>query len=99
MVISIFKLHVSLPFLFCMKNVFYGKIIGRVPKGEMTLNNKKQPTFQKDSSQEGRDVAYMDVDRMINEGMSGGSVHMRHDSVNIEEARDIHEEEPPQQTE
>jgi hypothetical protein len=82
-----------------MKKNFYGKIIGRATKGEMTLSKKKQPTFQKDSSQEGRDVAFMDVDRMINEGMSGGAVHMRHDSTNIEEARELHEEEPPQQTE
>jgi hypothetical protein len=32
---------------------------------------------------------------MINEGMSGGSVHMREDTTNIEEARDLVEEEPP----
>lgn len=62
------------------------------------MNDKKQSP-QKESCYEGRDVAYMDIDRMINEGMSGGSVHMRHDSVNIEEARDIYEEEPPHNTE
>lgn len=44
---------------------------------------------------EGRDKAYMDVDRMINEGLSGGSVHSRQDSTNIEEARDLTEEQPP----
>lgn len=62
------------------------------------MNDKKQSS-QKESCYEGRDVAYMDIDRMINEGMSGGSVHMRHDSVNIEESRDIYEEEPPHNTE
>jgi hypothetical protein len=44
---------------------------------------------------EGRDKVYLDIDRMINEGMSGGSVHARYDSTNIEEARDLVEEEPP----
>jgi len=44
---------------------------------------------------EGRDKVYLDIDRMINEGMSGGSVHARFDSTNIEEARDLVEEEPP----
>lgn len=47
------------------------------------------------SEYEGRDKVFMDVDRMINEGMSGGSVHARHDTTNIEEARDLHEEQPP----
>ncbi|SFA80199.1 MULTISPECIES: hypothetical protein [unclassified Bacillus (in: firmicutes)] len=62
------------------------------------MKEKKQSS-QKESCYEGRDLAYMDIDRMINEGMSGGTVHMRHDSVNIEEARDLYEEEPPYQSE
>jgi len=49
----------------------------------------------KDLLHEGRDNVYLDVDRMINEGMSGGSVHMREGYTNIEEARDLHEEDPP----
>lgn len=48
-----------------------------------------------DSHYEGRDKVYLDIDRMINEGMSGGSVHMREETTNIEEARDLHEEDPP----
>jgi hypothetical protein len=36
----------------------------------------------------------MDIDRMINEGMSGGSVHYRQEATNIEEARDLQEEQP-----
>ena len=39
-----------------------------------------------DTHYEGKDQVYLDVDRMVNEGMSGGSVHMREDSTNIEEA-------------
>ena len=42
---------------------------------------------------------YLDIDRMINEGMSGGSVHSRHDTTNIEEAREFIEEEPPYKSE
>ena len=56
---------------------------------------KKNHEHCEDSCHEGRDKAYMDVDRMINEGMSGGSVHMRYNAINIEEARDLVEEEPP----
>jgi len=48
-----------------------------------------------DSHHEGRDKVYLDIDRMINEGMSGGSVHMREETTNIEEARDLFEEDPP----
>ncbi|MBT2729072.1 hypothetical protein J7E63_19435 [Bacillus sp. ISL-75] len=47
------------------------------------------------SAYEGRDKVFMDVDRMINEGMSGGSVHSRHDTTNIEEAHELLEEQPP----
>jgi hypothetical protein len=32
---------------------------------------------------------------MINEGLSGGSVHGRHDTTNIEEARELLKEQPP----
>lgn len=47
---------------------------------------------------EGRRKAYMDIDRFINEGMSGGSVHMRENKTNIEEARDLIKEDPPSLT-
>ncbi|MGV3465094.1 MAG: hypothetical protein ACO1OT_07365 [Heyndrickxia sp.] len=55
----------------------------------------KDPEFLPDTHNEGKDKAYLDVDRMVNEGMSGGSVHMRQDSTNIEEAVDLFEEDPP----
>ncbi|MDX8363347.1 MULTISPECIES: hypothetical protein [Bacillaceae] len=52
-------------------------------------------TDKKDLLNEGRDKAYFDIDRMINEGMAGGSVHSCYNCTNIEEARDVIEEEPP----
>ncbi|QED47110.1 hypothetical protein [Cytobacillus dafuensis] len=55
----------------------------------------KNKKVQEDSHHQGRDKAYMDIDRMINEGMSGGSVHMREETTNIEEARELYHEEPP----
>ena len=58
----------------------------------MEKNNK----VTNDSLYEGRDKAFMDIDRMINEGLSGGSVHNREDAKNIEEAQDLHQELPPQ---
>ncbi len=59
------------------------------------MENRKDVQGNKDLLYEGKDKVYLDIDRMINEGMSGGSVHSRHDSTNIEEARDLVEEEPP----
>jgi hypothetical protein len=56
---------------------------------------KKTDEKYEDSYYEGRDKAFMDVDRMINEGMGGGDVQMRQNRTNIEEARELTEEEPP----
>ncbi|WP_216829361.1 hypothetical protein [Alkalihalobacterium elongatum] len=42
-----------------------------------------------------RENFFMDVDRMINEGLGGGTVSYRNNSGEIEEARDLVEEEPP----
>ncbi|WP_456271944.1 hypothetical protein [Bacillus sp. AK031] len=56
---------------------------------------KKDIEFLPDTQYEGKDKAYLDVDRIINEGMSGGSVHMREENANIEQAMDLEEEEPP----
>ncbi|WP_157075922.1 hypothetical protein [Neobacillus fumarioli] len=60
---------------------------------------KNDKLIEQDLEFEGRDKAFMDVDRMINEGMSGGSVHARYDTTNIEEARNLVEEEPPYESE
>jgi hypothetical protein len=57
------------------------------------LEKKKETAA--DSLYEGRDKAFMDIDRMINEGLSGGSVHKGKDSANIEEAHELIEESPP----
>lgn len=50
---------------------------------------------KKDLQFEGKDKVYLDIDRIINEGLSGGSVHSRHDTTNIEEAQNLVEEDPP----
>jgi hypothetical protein len=55
--------------------------------------NKK--ATEKGVDYEGRNELYIDIDRMINEGMSGGSVHYRENITNIEEARDLEVEAPP----
>ena len=52
-----------------------------------------------DVNAEGKEELYLDIDRIINEGLSGGSVHMREDRTNIEEARDLEQELPPHKTE
>jgi hypothetical protein len=55
----------------------------------------KNAQAKTDLQYEGKDKVYLDIDRIINEGLSGGSVHSRHDTTNIEEARNLTEEEPP----
>ncbi len=50
---------------------------------------------RKDLNNEGKDKVYLDIDRIINEGLSGGTVHAREESTNIEEARDLVPETPP----
>ncbi|MEK4030964.1 hypothetical protein MKZ02_20805 [Pseudobacillus sp. FSL P4-0506] len=54
-------------------------------------------SFLPDMQPEGKDQTDVDIDRMINEGLSGGSVHMRDDAItaNIEEAAPFPEETPP----
>ncbi|UXH45868.1 hypothetical protein [Rossellomorea vietnamensis] len=58
--------------------------------------DNKNDQFLPDTNYEGKEKAFLDVDRFINEGMSGGSVHMRENTTNIEEAIEITDyEEPP----
>jgi hypothetical protein len=61
---------------------------------------KEKPTFLKDSMYEGRDSVFLDVDRMINEGMAGGNVYQAgNERQNIEEAHEFTDEAPPQENE
>lgn len=60
---------------------------------------KKDTQFLEDVQYEGRDEIYLDVDRMVNEGLSGGYVFMREDTTNIEESTDFFPETPPKETE
>lgn len=59
------------------------------------LIGKEVEIVKKDLNYEGKDKVFLDEDRIINEGLSGGSVHMRDEYTNIEEARDLVEEDPP----
>lgn len=63
------------------------------------MKERKSNPEDSGSAYEGRDQAFVDVDRMINEGLSGGSVHSRYNATNIEEARDLPEEQPPYECE
>jgi Fe-S cluster assembly ATPase SufC len=56
-------------------------------------------TFRKDLQNEGKEIAYLDVDRIVNEGLSGGSVHKRGDMANIEQTIHLPEEAPPNDNE
>jgi hypothetical protein len=78
-----------------MKTYFFRKLNIVFGKGMIVMDKGKGKGTDAGSAYEGRDKVFMDVDRMINEGMSGGSVHSREETTNIEEARNLHEEQPP----
>lgn len=67
----------------------------KIGKGLVIVEEEKNVQAKTDLQYEGKDKVYLDIDRIINEGLSGGSVHSRHDTTNIEEARNLTEEEPP----
>ncbi|UOE95465.1 hypothetical protein [Alkalihalobacillus sp. LMS39] len=50
---------------------------------------------RKDVPNEGRDRKFVDIERMIDDGLGGGTVNMEEDSGLIEEARPLEDEEPP----
>ncbi|MGE6377571.1 hypothetical protein [Peribacillus muralis] len=57
--------------------------------------DKEKMTFLKDSEYDGRDSAFLDIDRYINEGLAGGNVYEAADLLNIEEAHDLYDETDP----
>jgi hypothetical protein len=59
------------------------------------MKEKHEKQFAEDLQYEGRDKVYVDVDRMINEGMAGGTVHRIDSTPNIEESRNFYPEDPP----
>ena len=73
----------------------FHKLLLEMWKGLVKMKGRKNNPADQGSAYEGRDQAFVDVDRMINEGLSGGSVHSRYESTNIEEARELPEEQPP----
>ena len=52
---------------------------------------------KKKESEQGREKYFMDVDRMINEGLGGGKIAGHHAGT-IEEARPLEEEDEPSST-
>ncbi|PYZ94672.1 hypothetical protein CR194_03840 [Salipaludibacillus keqinensis] len=52
-----------------------------------------------ENSDEARQKYFMDVDRMINEGLGGGTVSPRENSGEIEQTRDLDREEAPHEAE
>lgn len=64
------------------------------------MDKKKAETssFLEDSRYENKDSVYLDIDRIINEGMAGGNVYTAGNSQNIEEAHDFVDEDPPNVT-
>ncbi len=65
----------------------------RIGVGEIEMKKKKEQVIE--NANEGREKYFIDVDRMINEGLGGGTVSMRENSGEIEEARDFEPEAPP----
>ncbi|CAH0221400.1 hypothetical protein SRABI96_02420 [Peribacillus sp. Bi96] len=57
--------------------------------------DKEKMTFLKDTEYEGKNSAFLDIDRYINEGLAGGNVYSAADLQNIEEAHDFHDETDP----
>lgn len=59
---------------------------------------KEKAKFLKDTLYEGKDSVYLDIDRIINEGMAGGNVYQAGtDRQNIEEAHTFTDEAPPRE--
>lgn len=52
-----------------------------------------QPEKQKDATVKGRDAFFMDIDRMVNEGLGGGTVAKENGL--IEEDTEVAKEAPP----
>jgi hypothetical protein len=53
----------------------------------------------RDLENEGRQKVFMDLDRIRNEGLAGGTVAGELDKAQMEEAIEFHQEEPPVQVE
>ncbi len=50
---------------------------------------KKKPQWKPDRLHEGREDYYIDVDRMMNEGMAGGTVNWEHDHPSVDFYHDV----------
>jgi hypothetical protein len=62
----------------------------------LLLKERMKKMSNKDKAYEGKDELYLDIDRMINEGMAGGTVADKEDLRQIGYDTDItSQEEPP----
>lgn len=59
------------------------------------MDKKENYTFLKDSEFEKKDSTYLDIDRIINEGLAGGNVYSVGNLQNIEEAHAFVDESSP----
>jgi hypothetical protein len=82
-----------------MKTNHFHKLNSKLWERIGYMNNKNEDPSKKDLLYEGKEEKYLDIDRIINEGLSGGSVHARNDTTNIEEAYDFVNEDPPYKSE
>lgn len=60
------------------------------------VKKRESKEFKKDSVYEGRDEYWIDLDRMTNEGLAGGTVTKEYGEFeSIDESIDLVQEEPP----
>lgn len=57
--------------------------------------DQKKDQFLPDTEYEGREESFLDIDRMVNEGLAGGTVFRRKDYANIDQTVDLFPEDPP----
>ncbi|MBM7646909.1 hypothetical protein JOD45_003144 [Scopulibacillus daqui] len=54
--------------------------------------------LEKGYEYEGKEDYALDVDRMINEGLAGGTVNLKYDHPSIDESRPLDKEEKPKKS-
>lgn len=60
----------------------------------MDKKRREEEPYYKDRAE-----YFLDIDRMINEGLAGGTVNSSYNYEQIEEARDLEQEDPPHRIE
>jgi hypothetical protein len=65
----------------------------------MSMDKEVKKALKKDGSHNGRDQYFVDIDRMVSEGLAGGTVDMEDGQIQIGEVQDLEKEAPPNRTE